>query len=117
MISLPTGVFLDSFTVAAQYGRVKVLWETTSEVNVLGFNVQRMDETGQFVTINKDLIGARRSGAELGDLYDWIDDDVTPGERYTYRLELLMLDGRRDYYGPRSVLVPAHQLFVPRALH
>jgi len=100
----PTGVTLAGLTAAAQPGGVLMSWQTASEVGILGFNVLRR-VGGEFVAVNPEFLFAQYAGASLGAAYTYVDADLPAGV-YTYTLEVVLLDGRVERYGPVSVSVP-----------
>ena len=70
---------------------VLIVWETTYELNVVAFQVQRsLQEDGGFVQIGGLL--PSRGDAVNGARYSLIDNEVTPGRIY-YRLRMLSSDG------------------------
>jgi hypothetical protein len=72
----------------------KLEWQTISETNNYGFNVQRLNET----TNNYETIGfVAGNGTTLTpESYSYIDDQ--PGK--SYRLEQIDNDGLKSYFGP-----------------
>ncbi|HSN74671.1 MAG TPA: hypothetical protein VL334_06190 [Anaerolineae bacterium] len=66
---------------------ILIEWETTNELNVVAFQVQRsLQEDGGFVQIG-GLQPAKGDGV-TGATYSLIDNEVTPGRIY-YRLRML----------------------------
>jgi len=100
----PTGVTVRAFAATGTPdGRVEVAWETASEVDVAGFNVERAaNPEGPFTRANDALIPAR-GGAASGARYAW-EDRPGPGSgaRY-YRLEVVGRGGAPEWYGPVEV--------------
>ena len=69
---------------------VKLTWETSSESDNLGFYVSRATKKdGPFVQIG-NLIPSQKSGR-----YQFVDQDITPGEKYYYQLQDVQTDGSR----------------------
>jgi hypothetical protein len=82
---------------------VRVAWETTLEVDTVGFNVWRNTSPGSgYIQVNNNLIPAASPGGVWGGSYDYADADVTPGTTYYYKLEELEVGGARNWYGPVS---------------
>ncbi|EHO42819.1 hypothetical protein Calab_3213 [Caldithrix abyssi DSM 13497] len=105
--SLP--VTLNSFTAAASGQSVLLQWTTQSEIDVLGFEIQRaLDENGPFETIAtyKDHPQLKASGSSSAETaYRFIDQNVQPNFTYWYKLISHDLDGSRQTFGPISATV------------
>ena len=84
---------------------VRLRWQTASERDILGFNVLRSVEGGPFVQINASIIFARHAGANASGLYSFHDRGL-PGERVTYILEIIHLDGSVERYGQVMIEMP-----------
>jgi len=67
-------------------------------VGILGFNLLR-SVGGEFVAVNQEFLFAEYAGANLGASYTYVDTGLPAGV-YTYTLEVVMLDGRVEWYGP-----------------
>lgn len=86
--SLP--VELSSFT--AEYdplGFVRLRWVTESEIENLGFIIDRSSQGGEWIEIahfqtHAELEGQGSTNSQTS--YQWIDDSVEPGIAYSYRL-------------------------------
>jgi hypothetical protein len=91
----PTAVRLASFSAAGAHGAVRIRWRTASEAGTAGFNVWRFGP-GSPVRLNPSLIRARGSEAK-GAAYGVADRWARPGVAYTYRLQAIGLDGRREW--------------------
>jgi hypothetical protein len=109
----PTGLAMASFATEARGAGVLVTWETLSEVNIVGFNVQRRVAGGEFRTVNDELILAAHTGAAAGGAYSFDDAKVRPGGVYQYRLEIIRADGSRGVYGLSEVAVYGLHLVPP----
>jgi hypothetical protein len=57
---------------------------------------------GEFVAVNQEFLFAEYAGASLGAAYTYVDAGLPAGV-YTYILEVVMLDGRVEWYGPLVV--------------
>jgi len=99
-ISLP--VELSSFVATSSPGAIIIEWETESELNNIGFSIQRRIEKSKipFETIssyetNPDLEGQINSATEK--LYVFEDNKVVADSTYEYRLIQQDLDGSQHY--------------------
>lgn len=106
----PTAVRLADLHVETQGNALLVCWETTTEVDNLGFHIYR-SETGQpgtYSRLNQTLILSRNPGSPQGAVYTWRDTDVTPQRTYYYLLEDVDLSGQVTQHGPvRGTLTQA----------
>jgi len=97
----PTAVELSAFSASWQGGAVKVVWETALEHDTVGFNVWRStSERGDYVQVNDDLIPSASPGSTWGGSYVFINQNVTPGTTYYYKLDELEVGGAHNWYGP-----------------
>ena len=87
-------VILSDFSVkhGTDYN-VRVVWNTGVELNVYGFNLYRKTKGSEWEVVNPEVITAKRMGQVIGDKYTYIDRSVSKPNRYTYKLEVLMVDG------------------------
>ena len=86
---------LASLTATTLTTGVQLEWTTLSEVNSLGFYVERRPvNAGTYATVSDLIPGAGTSVQELH--YQWMDTKVTDGN-YNYRLRLVDLDGSYEY--------------------
>jgi hypothetical protein len=99
-------VELASFTARPVEGGVLLRWETRSERDNLGFNVERADgKGGSYRRLNDQLI--RGAGTtSVPQSYEYLDEAVEQGRTYWYRLEDVSLTGERTLHGPVQVTVP-----------
>jgi hypothetical protein len=68
---------------------------------IAGFNVYRFS-AGKKLRVNRAMIPVERSST--GDrIYRVLDTHVRAGVSYTYRLQLVKLDGSRSWYGSSSL--------------
>ncbi len=99
----PTAVTLASFTAEPGAEVITVTWETTIEVNNVGFNLYRSDATdGPYTPLNETLIPSQAPGSMQGATYTWRDEAVIPGHTYFYQLEDIDVNGTHTYHGPIS---------------
>lgn len=108
----PTAVTLAAFQAGAAPGGVLITWLTAAEVDALGFTLwRRLDLPGQdWRKLNPELIQAHYGGA--GGSYQYVDRDAAPGRGYSYRLEMVNLDGSSTWAGPVTLSIPM-RLFLP----
>ncbi len=105
----PLAVHLASFDAEAQADRVRVVWETASELDNAGFNLYR---TGSAAAQPEpgDLLAyapSQAPGAAQGAVYGYDDLAVQPGQTYWYWLEDVSLSGATTLHGPVSATVQA----------
>jgi Secretion system C-terminal sorting domain len=105
--SSPLPVELISFTVISANDQVILNWQTASEVNNYGYNVERKPETGDWTKIGF-VKGNGNSNSPKK--YSYIDVDALAG-KVSYRLKQIDLDGRFEYSNVVAVLVAAPALF------
>ena len=101
----PLPIQLISFTaVTIESGGVRIEWKTLSEVNNLGFEIQRKrDDQSAFVTLANSFIPGHGTTIQSNS-YIFIDLTATPAT-WTYRLKQTDLDGTVHYPGTLSVAV------------
>jgi hypothetical protein len=94
-------IVLDSFSTDAYVGTdtcsVKLMWETVSEVDTVGFNIWRAQvKDSEYVNITKvndQLVGIKAENDYQGASYSYEDHDVIPGNTYYYVLEDIDFSG------------------------
>lgn len=86
-------VELSSFTAFAGANSVELSWETATETNNLGFEVQRLKDNGEYATIA--FVNGNGSST-ISHSYSFIDRNLVSG-KYNYRLKQVDLDGRYEY--------------------
>jgi hypothetical protein len=108
----PLPVELVSFNAAASENSVELKWQTASELNNLGFNIERKIND---IENHWKSIGFHKSEGNSKSLTDYTFVDKSPvgGTIFTYRLKQVDLDGTFDYSDEVEVT------FVPNefALH
>jgi hypothetical protein len=96
----PTAVNLSAFFARQYPGRVELAWETSSEVELVGFNLYRSEASaGDKLKMNQALIPGKSAGSLTGNLYDYQDREVEQGKIYDYWIELVMQNGSQEF-GP-----------------
>lgn len=100
----PLVVTLDNFTATAAPDHILLAWETTSELNNLGFNLYRNSSAAlPDAPLNAALIPSQAPGSSQGASYAWRDQTATPGATYFYWLEDVDTNGRATRHGPLRV--------------
>lgn len=79
-------------------GKVKLEWQTVSEIENFGFYVEKFNETvNDFVTVSELIPGA---GTTLQpQIYSWIDENAVE-TNLQYRLKQVDINGLVNYFGP-----------------
>jgi hypothetical protein len=107
ILSQATGVALASFTGTYESGSILVDWETTSEEDILFFNLERsLQSNSGFEILFEYIPAAGDSG--MGWFYSVVDDEISEGSTYYYRLVAIDIDEVETYYGPISVYAGAN---------
>ncbi len=91
-IFVPIPVELISFTVEVDRNSIRLFWQTATETNNEGFEVQRNTD-GEFHTIA--FVQGQGTSTEIHN-YSFIDKDLKAGH-YSYRLRQIDLDGTFEY--------------------
>jgi hypothetical protein len=93
-------VDLVSFMVATQGGGAVVTWQTSSEVQTLGFHLWRSTTGNRLdaIQITETLIAGNGS-ANAGADYYYTDMTIQQGVHYTYWLQEVRLDGTTQDVG------------------
>ncbi len=99
------------FTATPAGQAVRLDWATASEVDMVGFYVQRADESLADYERISPLIPAE--GGVIGASYAHVDENVQPGVTYYYRLEALDIYGVGELFGPISATLPLPPTATP----
>lgn len=106
----PTLITLSSFTAVPAYNKVTLAWETASEIDNAGFNLYRTESRqDEYIQINDAMIPAQGTPAH-GSGYTFVDEDVTYGFTYLYRLEAVDVFGNVTQHGPAEVTVQRERI-------
>lgn len=102
----PLAVNLLSFTGVRVSDGILLEWETSNEVDNVGFNLYRATSMeGQKVRVNAELIPTNvMPGGLVGAAYSFEDASALSGENYFYWLEDVDAQGNVEMHGP--ILVP-----------
>jgi hypothetical protein len=104
----PTAVMLASFTATSVNTGILLEWETTAELETLGFNLYRSGQPdGVYEKLNAALIPTQNPGATFGATYIWLDTDVQLGMTYYYKLEDIDIRGNVTLTGPVNAVIAA----------
>jgi len=76
---------------------VVVRWKTAAAINTVGFNVYRL-VNGKRMKVNAHLIRSRASGS-----YSVVDRKAGRSSSLRYRIEAVLANGTRAWYGPLAV--------------
>lgn len=95
----PVPVELTSFTASVNNNAVTLSWETATEINNSGFDVERKSTVGEY-----DKIGFVPGFGTTTEprAYSFSDVNLVPGN-YTYRLKQIDYDGTFEYSDPVEV--------------
>ncbi len=97
-----TLIELSSFTAKASNGRVKLEWETESEIDNAGFNIWRATAAdGEYVKLNNEIIPAKGSETK-GAKYVFTDNIAKNRKIYFYKLQDIDVYGMSTFHGPVS---------------
>ena len=90
----PTAVVVSSFSAKrlGQTKTVRLRWRTGQETSLLGFYLYR----GQ-TKITRQLLAAKSRGGTGGGSYSFLDKTARQGTSYTYRLQLVGMDGKKRF--------------------
>ena len=112
----PLVAFMVTIKATAFTDAVLVEWESLSELNTLGYHVERaLSPDGPWTQLNGSMIHSQ--GSVMGASYDFVVTDVEQGVVYYYRLVSLDNGGAPTYYDPIKVTVPTigepYEPYVP----
>jgi hypothetical protein len=97
-------VTLSRFEVFPAAAEILIEWETTSEVDILGFYINRSNsESGTYARISEIVPpeGSATDGAE----YQFHDTNVVTENTYFYKLESVDNSNTSEFFGPISATV------------
>jgi len=99
---IPTAVDLEGFSARGLDGAVELTWQTTSELNNLGFHLYRaVTPEGSYERITASAIPGLGS-SPVGARYRYVDSGLANGKTYFYQLEDIETTGRTERHGPVS---------------
>ena len=94
---------------------VELSWQTTSEVELTGFNLTRTDGDGLVTRLNPTLIPAQAAGQATGAAYTWLDASGSDNQNAEYTLEIVGLDGSVRLLTLGRAL-GSYQIFLPLSM-
>lgn len=103
--NIPVPVELTSFTVSydAQKKSVKLLWQTKSETNSLGFFIWKSEvESIGYHKLTSKLIRSHGTTANMHE-YSYQDNEVRAGVSYWYKIQEVSSDGTHQFFGPVKI--------------
>jgi len=106
-------VSLKNFNASKRTGKVAVTWETESEINNDGFEIQRRIGNGTYKTIgfvDSKAPGGNSNGAQIS--YSFDDVENLPNGVAYYRLRQVDLDGKSIYSEIKAVRSNSKALFI-----
>jgi hypothetical protein len=88
-------VELSTFTASANQNKVDLKWQTKTEVNNYGFNIERRISTGEW---NKIGFVQGHGNSNSPKQYNYTDKDLfADGSKFQYRLKQVDIDGKFEY--------------------
>ncbi len=99
-------VILSAFdAVLWQNQYVKILWQTESEANLLGFHIYRntSSDLSHAVRISPVIIEA--SNSHITQSYTFIDQETEENMSYYYWLKIIENNSSQEYYGPSMIQI------------
>jgi hypothetical protein len=75
---------------------VKINWQTTSEINNKGFDVERKNSNGNMNWKKIGFVEGKGTSIEVNS-YTFTDENLPVGSRFSYRLKQIDNDGRFKY--------------------
>jgi hypothetical protein len=110
--ALPTLAVISSFGAYEEDGKVVVQWETSSEIDTVGFYLFRKDEPkGKYFQVNDQLLPGLLVSNQ-GGTYSYVDETASPGKTYKYKLVEVETRGDKRVYGPFTVKVGKQEMAV-----
>ena len=111
----PTVVWVAAFQAESQPdGSVRLSWMTGIEVDMLGFNIYRVDPTaGRSGPVKSAIIFTTQSGEMIGDSYTFLDTHAEPGAAGDYWLEVIRGTSQPLIYGPAEKITPVNKNYLP----
>ncbi len=98
-VSSPTLVILSAVSATRQRAGVTVRWQTSAEIDTVGFNLWRFDpKKGDYVKVNEHLIPSKGSPV-AGARYEMSAPDDLVTSR-VFRLQYVDSDGVTRWHGP-----------------
>lgn len=98
----PLPVELTTFTASYNDQAIELKWNTATETNNYGFDVERKVNSTEWVKIG--FIAGNGNSSSIKN-YQYIDKNITGGSQFNYRLKQIDNDGQFEYTNIVEVLV------------
>jgi hypothetical protein len=93
----PLPVELTSFTVVAKHNNVTLNWQTATEINNFGFDVERCVLSAECQEWNKIGFVSGSGNSSSDKEYSFTDKNISGGSKFLYRLKQIDNDGQFEY--------------------
>ena len=109
----PTAALLTDFSTSSLPQGIQLGWQSTQELNLLGFNLFRAEVIdGEQERINLQLIPGVNPGELQGNNYQYLDTTVEAGKVYYYWIEWVE-ESRSEYFGPVVSDIVPFKVWLP----
>lgn len=112
---IPLPVSLLTFTATPEKKFITLDWQTTSETNNVGFEVQRSGDNQRFDKIG--WVESQHKNASVTSAYQFNDKNARANTRYYYRLRQLDVDGNATFSPVVDALLPAVDLGLQASIY
>ncbi len=106
--AVPLPLELVNFEASPGKDAINLRWQTAKEENFSGFELERSLDGLKFERVT--FLAGR--GNQKGAFYQFDDRSVSKGVNYYYRLKMLDKDGKYEYSGIRSAIIPTSNINV-----
>lgn len=96
-LDVPLPVELSSFTATVKQNIVNLRWQTETEVNNYGFEVERRADDDEFTSWEKVGFVAGSGNSNSPKNYAFVDKNLLEGPKFVYRLKQIDTDGKYKY--------------------
>ncbi len=110
IVTLP--VELVDFNATKREGAVRLDWRTASEIENAGFEIQRSTDGVNFRAIS---FVEGEGETVISQDYNYLDEEVLPGQIYYYRLKQIDINGQFEYSKILSVQMEVGNLTISEA--
>lgn len=108
IVDTPTSTSLTSFTgQGVSRDQARLNWETATELDMLGFNIWSSHTDDTYHQINPALIPAKSPGQLTSNVYHYLDTNLTFGDTYHYKLQVVKANGASEWTLPISIQIGA----------
>ncbi len=101
-------VKLLSFNAKKSSENISLIWETSDEVNISAYDVERSFKGSPF----RSFATVTATGNQQSSRYNLLDRDVRNSGKYLYRLKIKNLDGSHNYSPERLITISKDKLIV-----